>query len=213
MSEMNVNVNEESKVEDKTSAIDRALAAAMARKAARDAGVESTSPSTMTLNEKIAKAIPSNKSNAEAKAQRQVERETTMVTRKAERAARKAAKAAEDADKRPVHMAKVARAASKLPQLNTDASDAFATLTTKLATDQIAALALHLQHHNRVAATQNALAVKMTTGTAVRIVGGDPRFIGKTGVVSKAQRIRCYVAIEGVAKPVYCFTSDVNTVA
>jgi hypothetical protein len=144
---------------------------------------------------------------------RKAEREASMSTRKAEREARKAAKAAEEADKRPVHMAKVVRAASKLPQLSTDASDAFAALTTKLATDQIAALALHLQHHNRVAATQNALAVRMTTGTAVRIVGGDPRFIGKTGVVSKAQRIRCYVAVDGVAKPVYCFTSDVSTVA
>lgn len=212
---MNVSVNEESKVEgqDKTSAIDRALAAAMARKAARDAGGEAAASPTLTLNEKIAKAVPNSKSAAEAKAQRQAEREASMSTRKAEREARKAAKAAEEADKRPVHMAKVARAASKLPQLSTDASDAFATLTTKLATDQIAALALHLQHHNRVAATQNALTVRMTTGTAVRIVGGDPRFIGKTGVVSKAQRIRCYVAIEGVAKPVYCFTSDVSTVA
>jgi len=213
MSEMNVSVSEESKVEDKSSAIDRALAAAMARKAARDGGGEVTASPALTLNEKIGKAIPNSKSVADAKAQRQAEREASMSTRKAEREARKAAKAAEDADKRPVHMAKVARAASKLPQLSTDASDAFATLTTKLATDQIAALALHLQHHNRVAATQNALTVKMTTGTAVRIVGGDPRFIGKTGVVSKAQRIRCYVAIEGVAKPVYCFTSDVNTVA
>lgn len=213
MSEMNVSVNEESKVEDKTSAIDRALAAAMARKAARDAGGEAAASPTLTLNEKIAKAVPNSKSAAEAKAQRQAEREASMSTRKAEREARKAAKAAEEADKRPVHMAKVARAASKLPQLSTDASDAFAALTTKLATDQIAALALHLQHHNRVAATQNALTVRMTTGTAVRIVGGDPRFIGKTGVVSKAQRIRCYVAIEGVAKPVYCFTSDVSTVA
>jgi len=213
MSEMNVNVNEESKVEDKSSAIDRALAAAMARKVARDAGSEATSSPALTLNEKIAKAVPSNKSVANAKAQRQAEREVSMLTRKVEREARKAAKVAEEADKRPVHMAKVARAASKLPQLSSDASDAFSTLTIKLATDQIAALALHLQHHNRVAATQNALAVKMTTGTAVRIVGGDPRFIGKTGVVSKAQRIRCYVAVDGVAKPVYCFTSDVNTVA
>lgn len=213
MSEMNVSVTEESNVENKASAIDRALAAAVARKAARDVGGEATVSHTLTLNEKIAKAVPSSRNTTEAKAQRQVQREASMSTRKAEREARKAAKVAEEADKRPVHMAKVARAASKLPQLSTDASDAFAALTTKLATDQIVALALHLQHHNRVSSTQNALTVRMTTGTAVRIVGGDPRFIGKTGVVSKAQRIRCYVAVDGVAKPVYCFTSDVNTVA
>ena len=34
-----------------------------------------------------------------------------------------------------------------------------------------------------------------------------------TGVVFKAQRIRCYVTLEGVSKPVYLFTSDVSPVA
>jgi hypothetical protein len=37
--------------------------------------------------------------------------------------------------------------------------------------------------------------------------------VGQTGTVSKAQRIRCYVEIPGVNKPVYLFTSDVETIS
>ena len=71
-------------------------------------------------------------------------------------------------------------------------------------------LALHLQHFNRVKATERALGQRVVQGTSVRIVAGDPRFIGLSGTVVKAQRIRCYVEVPGIKKPVYLFTSDVE---
>jgi len=61
-----------------------------------------------------------------------------------------------------------------------------------------------------VQATQRALSQKVAAGDEVRILGGDPRYVGMTGTVSKAQRIRCYVTVGGVNKPIYLFTSDVQ---
>jgi hypothetical protein len=54
---------------------------------------------------------------------------------------------------------------------------------------------------------------KVEAGNTVTIISGDARYVGKTGTVSKAQRIRCYVEIPGVSKPVYLFTSDVEVMA
>lgn len=204
----NVDNNSTQTNEDKTSAIDRALAAALARKAAREAGTtgDPTRPQTAgeeTLAENVAAATRRGRKNA-------ADRGADRALREAERAARKAAKAAAAAAKKPVHMTKVERAGSRLPELSTATANLLQEATSNLSQQQVAALALHLQHHNRVAATQAALAVKVAPGDRVTIVGGDPRFVGKAGTVSKTQRIRCYVAVDGVAKPVYCFTSDVK---
>ena len=86
----------------------------------------------------------------------------------------------------------------------------FNEVTTNFSAEQITALALHLQHFNRVKATERALNQKIEAGMSVRIIGGDPKYIGMTGTVSKAQRIRCYVEVPGIKKPVYLFTSDVE---
>jgi hypothetical protein len=71
-------------------------------------------------------------------------------------------------------------------------------------------LALHIQHFNRVKATERALDQRVVQGTPVRIIGGDPKFMGMTGTVTKAQRIRCYVTVPGAKREVYLFTSDVE---
>jgi len=107
-------------------------------------------------------------------------------------------------------MKKVTKAAEKLGTLNDAAQLIFSDATSNLAASQVAILALHLQHFNRVKATERALNQKIEAGQTVQIVGGDPRFIGKTGTVTKAQRIRCYVTVEGSSKPIYLFTSDVQ---
>lgn len=147
------------------------------------------------------------------KLERQTQRDADRQTRKAERATARDAKRAErDASKVPAHMAKVTKAAAKLPALNDEAQLMFNDITSNFARDQINAIALHLAHFNRVKATERALNQKLEAGMNVRIVSGDPKFVGLEGTVSKAQRIRAYVNVEGSKKPIYVFTSDVEVI-
>ncbi len=185
----------------KLSAIDKALAAAKARKAA-----SASTPTEASGDQPVVKI---KKSDAD-KAQRNADREARKAQRDAERAARKLAKASQP--KGPAHMKKLDRAAGKLPSLNDQMQLTFNEVTTNFSAEQVTALALHLQHFNRVKATERALGQKVEAGMTVRIIGGDPRFIGMTGTVNKAQRIRCYVDVPDVRKPVYLFTSDVEVV-
>jgi len=189
-------------LDTKFSAIDKALAAAKARKAAKEG-----------LPQDAASDVPKAKvkMTAEEKADKLALRAQKQAQLKAEREARKASKASQT--KGPAHMKKIDRAASKLPELNDQLQLLFNEATTNFSAAQITALSLHLQHFNRVKATERALSQKIEAGQQVRIIGGDPKFIGLTGTVSKAQRIRCYVSIPGMKRDVYCFTSDVDLVS
>lgn len=202
---------------DTISAIDKALAAAKARKAARQAGGEiaetPTKPSKGSKSPSKASGTKPAKEVADkeaARAAREKEREAAKAKRDAEREAKKAEKAAA---KKPAHMSKVDKAAEKLPALSENASSVFNDAVANLPAAQVAALALHLQHFNRVKATERAMTAKIEEGLEVEIIGGDPRFIGKVGTVVKAGRLRCHVEVEGLDKNVYCFTSDVAPVA
>jgi len=197
---------QENNLNNKLSAIDKALAAAKARKAAKEGTssiIDVESPSQPVKAQKV-------KLSDEEKAQKVADRAAKQAQLKVEREARKAAKQAEKSSGKPAHMKKIDRAAGKLPSLTASAQLLFNEATTNFSSEQIAAISLHLQHFNRVKATERALGQKLATGMNVRIVSGDPRFIGMTGTVAKAQRIRCYVTIPGVKKDVYCFTSDVE---
>lgn len=186
--------------DNKLSAIDKALAAAKARKAMKEASAPASSeaPSVPAAVAKTPKKVD-DAARAEAKKLRDAERE-----------ARRAAKAV--APKGPVHMKKIAKAAAKLPALASEMQRLFDEATTNFSAEQVTALALHLQHFNRTQATERALGQRVEAGSNVRIVGGDPRFIGKLGTVDRAQRIRCYVNVPGFKRPVYLFTSDVELV-
>jgi membrane protein involved in colicin uptake len=203
---------------DSTSAIDAALNKAKARKAAKNGTAEG---STETLA-KPAKAAKVAKEKAEPKrprlsdeekAARQLKKDAERAEKKTAREAVRATKKAErDAAKRTPHMSKVEKAAGRLPVLTDAAQLIFNDITTNFGRDQVAAVAAHLTHFNRVQATSRALGQKISAGDTVRIVGGDSRYIGQEGVVAKAQRIRCYVTVDGVKKDVYLFTSDVELV-
>lgn len=198
---------------DTISAIDKALAAAKARKAARQAGgevAEAPAKVTKTSAAPKTKAAKVEVDKEAIRAEREKEREAAKAKRDAEREAKKAEKAAA---KKPAHMSKVQKAAEKLPALNSDAEGVFNDAVANLPAAQVAALALHLQHFNRVKATERAMTAKIEEGLEVEIIGGDPRFIGKVGTVVKAGRLRCHIEVEGLDKNVYCFTSDVAPVA
>lgn len=196
---------QENNLNNKLSAIDKALAVAKARKVAKE--TSSASPDAETPSTPPKAKV---KLTDQEKAQKLADRAAKQAQLKAEREERKAAKAKEKASGKPAHMKKIDRAAGKLPSLTASAQLLFNEATTNFSSEQIAAISLHLQHFNRVKATERALGQKLATGMNVRIVSGDPRFIGMTGTVAKAQRIRCYVTIPGVKKDVYCFTSDVE---
>lgn len=230
---------------DKLSAIDLAIAAAKARKASRvQVDSESTpfesAPKTpkprvaRAPSEPKTKAAPKLKAakvtvdddtrvaKAAAREQARAEREAKQAQilkdredRKVAREAAKVAKAAVKPARKPAHMKKVEAAAARLPRLNSDAELSFNELIANHSAEQLSALALHLQHHNRVAATQRSVTVSdnLHIGNTVHIIGGDPRYIGMTGTVDTVRRIRCFVNVPGVRKPVYCFVADVELVA
>ena len=202
---------EQKLTDQNVSQIDKAIAAAQARKAAKAGGApgEAKAP-----KEPKAAAEPKRpRLTEEEKAAKVAQRDAERAERKANRDAARTAKLAERAaNKQPAHMRKVQKAAEKLAPLDQAALLLFNEATTNLPAAELATLALHIQHFNRVQSTGRALNQKIEAGNTVTIIGGDPRFIGKTGPVSKAQRIRCYVKIEGFAKDVYLFTSDVAPV-
>ena len=207
------NENTEKLTSDKISAIDAAIAKATerkAKKAADPANVAVAEKPAKVAREKVAKVGPTDVEREAKKAEILADR----AKRKVEKAVVREAKLAEKmAGKKPAHMSKVLKAAEKLPTLSEAGQRFLNEVTANLSRADVAGLAFHLQHFNRVQATERALSTKLEAGDAVTIVGGDPRFIGKSGIVEKAQRIRCYVNLEGHTKPCYLFTSDVEKVA
>ena len=149
----------------------------------------------------------------EEKAARDAQRETERAAKKAERDAARAAKKAErEANKQPAHLKKVEKAPDRLPELSEGTQNLFNRITEGSSIAEVEALAAHLDGFVRLERTKSALSRDLKVGQAVRIVGGDPRFVGKTGTVERSQRIRCYVTVPGVSKSVYLFTSDVEPV-
>lgn len=202
------------KTVDKTSSIDRAIAAAKARKEAKaaNAATNGDAPSDTptpkrTKTEKVQKTEAEKAAEA---AQKEADRLERKRVRDAEREARRAEK---EANKKAPHMSKVVKAAARLPELDDRSAQAFNDITTNFTREQISALQAHLMHFNRVKATESSLGQKLAVGDEVRIVSGDTKFTGRTGTVVKVQRIRCYVEVTGVNKPVYLFTSDVQKYA
>lgn len=141
-----------------------------------------------------------------AKLQRKNERDAARAAKKAEKLATKAAN--------PPHMSKVSRAAAGLPTLGDEAKAELDRITCNFSAATITALAQHLLHFNRAKSTERALATpaKLTVGQEVTILAGEPKFVGKTGRLTKVQRIRCFVAVPGFAREAYLFTSDVAAV-
>lgn len=219
----------------KMTAIEKALAAARAKKAQREAAATDRLKSdaaamdveehddgsvTATLNEKVkktkpakepkaVKAKPTDEAKAAAAAAREQERAAAKAQRDAERAAKKALREAEAAAKKSAHMSKVDRAAAKLPTLGETAKTVLEDVTSNLSLEQMTALALHIQHYVRRRSTEAASGAKLEVGQTVRIVtAADPKFVGRTGTVTKAARLRCFVDVGG-KKPAYLFVSDV----
>lgn len=182
---------------DAINAIDKAIQAAQARKAAK-MGLPTEQTEVRVSHPNAERVVKS------------AEREAVRLEKKAAREAAKLAR--QSSDSRVPHMRKVEKAEARLPQLDDRARLILNEITTNFSAATVAAIAAHLQHFNRVKATERALAQPLKVGTKVKIIAGDQRFIGLEGVVSKSQRIRCYVTVAGRERPIYLFTSDVEAV-
>ena len=184
-------------------AVDAAIAAALSRKAAKASATPKApaEPKRPRLSDEEKKA-------------RSEKLEATRAERKVARDAARAEKlAARASTTRPAHLAKVQAAAQKLGSLSPDAQLIFNDATTNLSAAELTVLAGHIAHFNRENSTLRALDSKLEAGQRVTVTGGDPRYIGQTGAVSKVARIRCYVQLDGVEKVGYFFTSDLVPLA
>lgn len=217
--------NSDSKA-SKLSAIDRALELAKARAAA--VAANRSSEDTLRVNtpkapkpkaDKEPKAVKvvdlaaqsaKDAERSERKAQLEAQRAERKAASDAKRAAVKAEREAKAQPRGPAHMKKVDKAAARLPALSAEAQTKLNEIRLSLGLVDMTVLALHMQHHVRVAATSKAHGRKFVNGQGVRIVGGDPRYIGQVGTIDQARNIRCFVNVPGVKKPVYVFTSDIE---
>lgn len=214
------------KADDSISMIDKAIAAANARKAAK-AALNGEGGSAPAMGTKQASSKVGNTQTDEAKAeakrakdaeralkreQLNKERAERQEKRKTEREAKKAERMTKQSSKVP-HMGKVEKAGARLPELTPAAQELINEATANFTATQLAAIALHIQHFNRTKATERALSgPELTEGTIVKIIAGDPKFIGMVGFLSKVQRIRCYVSVDGIDRDIYLFRSDVEAV-
>lgn len=222
MQTQNIDTTNSDSKASKLSAIDRALELAKQRAAAKAAANGETTLKVIKEPKPKAEKEPKTKVvNLEAKSAKDADRAAAKAKMEAERAERKAAadakraaakveREAKQQPRGPAHMKKVDKAAARLPALSSEAQTKLNELRAELSNVDMTVLALHMQHHVRVAATSKAHGRKFTNGQRVRIVGGDPRFIGQEGVIDQARNIRCFVNVEGVKKPVYVFTSDIE---
>jgi len=182
-----------------TSAIDNQIAEAQANKELRQAA-------GLTDEEREAK-----------RAARKAKKEADGTIAQAKREARAAKRAALLASKKPAHVFKLEKATSKLPALDESMTAALEDLKHDFTVPELAILALHLQHAVRVDSTLKAIAVRndeqpvLAEGDSVKIVSGDPRYIGKEGTVIKTKKIHVFVDVGG-KKPLYAFTSDVEKI-
>lgn len=198
------------------SAIDRALAAARARAAQRAAvavkdDAEVTEPKAKVAKVKTEEAFAKAQKDRANKELTELQRAAAKAKRDAEREARRAEKAAA-AEGKKSHMKKVERAASKLPALSSEAQIKLNELRLALSNVELTALSAHILHHVRATATVAAAGKRPGVGAKVKIVGGDPKFVGMVGTVVDSRPLRCFVEVQGAKKPVYLFNSEVSMV-
>jgi len=222
MTDINTTATENTK---NLSAIEEALAKAKAKRIAKPV---KPAPEPKAEKPKREKTAP--KTDAEKAAELQA-KESEKELKKAAREAAKAEKAAADAVKKAEketakaakkaakageekvpHLKKVEEAASFLPDLTDSTVNLVAAFDSLTATEVSIALA-HIEHSLRQ--RQTLASTKVTdidAGDLVEILSGPAEYIGERGRVVKAQRIRCFVELAGVNKPVYLFTADVRKV-
>jgi hypothetical protein len=147
---------------------------------------------------------------AAERAKRNAERDAAKVEK---RRAKDAARAEKEQNRRPPHLAKVEKAISKLPQLSPQLQFLFDGITTSGASAvDLNLLAEHLRAFVRMEQTKAAIENNdnLLVGNNVVVVGGDPKFIGRTGTIVAMRKIRCNVKLGNDDRELYLFRSEVR---
>jgi len=142
-----------------------------------------------------------------------VEREQERARRRAEREARKIER---EKNRRTPHMAKAEKVINKLPPLPENLKVIFDHLMNSGHSQvHLELLADHLKAYSRLERTKAAVAADdgLKLGSDVVVIGGDPKFIGRTGQISNIKRIRCHVRLPDQERELYLFRSDVKLVS
>lgn len=122
-------------------------------------------------------------------------------------------KALKEASKLPKHQAKLDRAKLQLPVMDESLKQTFDDFVVSYEFSELETFASHLNFYVREKQTQNAVSTTVEVGQTVRIKSGNQKHLGKIGVVSRSQRIRCYVSLPNLEKEIYLFNSDVEPVS
>lgn len=108
------------------------------------------------------------------------------------------------------HMSKVDKVAAQLPELSAEAK-ALYDGAFGMSTADINALVAHLSVEIRRRGVRAVVdAPRVEVGQRVTVNSGHPRFQGMSGTVTRCQRIRCYVRLDGRDKDDYFFIADVQ---
>jgi hypothetical protein len=138
------------------------------------------------------------------------ELEAVKAEKKAARAAKKEARLAGLANRTP-HLAKVEKAAARLPSIS-EAEQGLIDAVIALGAENASKVIARIEHSLREVQTKASLGRKLTVGQVVTITSGPAAYLGATGTVVKVQRIRCLVEVPGHTKPAYVFTADCTPV-
>jgi len=184
--------------------IDEAIAKAKAR-----LKTKKNTSDTKENEPKVTRKRLSDEDRSAREALRNKERAEKRAEREAKREARRLARASLN---KVAHVAKVQKAIDRLPRMSPALAERFNDIVSTFSPAETIVLAKHLEVRARWTRTVKANATALSEGQEVRITNGDPRFIGQIGTVTDVHRIRCYVRVPGVKRPVYLFTSDVEAV-
>lgn len=150
-----------------------------------------------------------------ARALRTEQRAKEAAERAAKRDARKAASAAKAAARAEAKAAKQSAKTKKVVVMTQPVTDALASLSTMSFVDLMALnVALTRMCKERSVAEGAAVSDKPEPGDTVEVIAGD--HAGKTGVVTRAQRVRCFVKLNGTgtdagpAKEAYLYIAQVR---
>lgn len=181
-----------------TAAIEAALAAArQGDPALRGRGRPALTPEQRAERVTAAAALKAEK--AAAKLAKQELRLAAAEQKRAERAS---------APPRPPRVSKLDRAADRLPVLSEGASG----FINSLDVGDYLSVIKHLQFKLRTTATVDNTQVGLKAGQVVRILGGNHKFVGQLGTITKARRVRCYVTPVGSERELYLLTGEVEAV-
>lgn len=143
----------------------------------------------------------------EEKAKAEADQLARKEQRRKEREQRRALRPA----KVPAHMRKVERAAAKLPKMPPELQRLAEELGS-LDAAAIQAFIANVQHSLRARMTLESVSRSLENGQLVRIVSGNPQYVGQLARVVEARRIRCHVTPVGTDRKVYLLNSDVRGV-